>query len=393
MIETLIAGGGIGGLAAALAATRAGCRVRLFEQSAQWSEAGAGIQLGPNASRLLRDWGLEQALAKVAASPEQLVVRSATNGAQLAALRLGSSFSKRYGAPYLTVHRADLHELLVQGATAAGADLQLARRITQMDQSQTVVRLQLEHGGEVAGDLLVGADGVWSQVRKRLLRDAAAQPTGHLAYRAVLSQAGLPLRLRSQDISVWLGPRLHVVAYPVRQGEWLNLVAVVEGYRDDSAQDWDLEAAGVDLHAALGTVCADLQALVHAPELWRLWSLHERAPLRSARQMASGRVALLGDAAHPMRPYLAQGAAMALEDSAELARMLAMVGERGIDVPTALRRYALARWQRCARVQRRAERNGRVFHATGLLRWGRDVSLRLLGERLLDMPWLYRELR
>ncbi|RYF38909.1 MAG: FAD-dependent oxidoreductase, partial [Comamonadaceae bacterium] len=148
-------------------------------------------------------------------------------------------------------------------------------------------------------------------------------------------------------------------------------------------------AAAADLQAALGSVCKGLQELVQAAPHWGVWSLHEREPVRSADALARGRVALLGDAAHPMRPYLAQGAAMALEDAAALAQVLTMVDGRVIDVPLALRRYALNRWQRCARVQRVAQRNARVFHATGPLQWGRDAALRMLGSRLLDQPWLY----
>lgn len=389
-LALLIAGGGIGGMAAALACARAGCSVRMFEQSQRWAPDGAGVQLGPNATRLLHQWGLEAALAQVASSPDRLLVRSASDGGQLAALRLGPSFRERYGAPYLTLHRADLHALLLDAATSAGLDLQMHQRITTVHQSQRRVRLLLADQRAVEGDLLVGADGVWSEVRQQLLDDGPALATGHLAYRALLAQNQLPVRLRSQQIGVWLAPRSHVVTYPVRGGEWLNLVAIIQGDRAGPAQDWDREAAAADLRAALGDTCAHLQELVQAPAQWRLWSLYERAPMLDAAQMASGRVALLGDAAHPMRPYLAQGAAMALEDALELASNLARLRQSAVEVPAALRRYALNRWQRCARVQRRAQRNGRLFHAGGLLQWSRNVSLRLLGERLLDMPWLYR---
>ncbi len=145
-----------------------------------------------------------------------------------------------------------------------------------------------------------------------------------------------------------------------------------------------------DLLAAMGPLCQPLQELVRAMPSWRLWALQDRPPMQSANEMASGRVALLGDAAHPMRPYLAQGAGMAIEDASELGHALATVVDAGSDVVTALRGYALNRWERCARVQARSQRNGRIFHATGFVRWGRDLSLRLLGERLLDQPWLYQ---
>jgi len=384
--DILIAGGGIGGLAAALAITRAGSRVRLFEQADAWGEIGAGVQLGPNATRLLRDWGLEKPLAEIAAFPRQLTVNRMGDGAPLARLRLGQGMRTRYGAPYYTVHRADLHALLLKAVRGCGAELQLGQRIAQISQTSDTVHLQLADGRAAQGSLLVGADGVWSRVREQVLADGVAGPSGHLAYRALVAQTELPAALRSRDVTVWLGAHAHVVAYPVRRGEWLNIVAVVEGV-PPVAQDWDQPGEGADLRAVLGQVCPGLESLARAPQTWRLWPLHARAPMSGPGEMARGRVALLGDAAHPMLPYLAQGAAMAIEDAAELGSVLAP--ERSADLPAALQQYAQARWQRCARVQRRARRNGVIFHATGPLRWGRDLSLRLLGERLLDLPWLY----
>ena len=186
---------------------------------------------------------------------------------------------------------------------------------------------------------------------------------------------------------------VNVVQYPVRGGDWMNLVAIVQGDPPARPQDWDHQANAADLQRAMGTTCAALQALIAAvPEAtvnahaWRLWALADRPPVTSPGQMGRGLVALLGDAAHPMRPYLAQGAGMAIEDAAELARSLAM---DAVDVPTRLKRYALTRWQRVARVQARSIRNGQIFHSTGLVRFGRDASIRLLGQRILDVPWLY----
>ena len=380
----------MGGLAAALACTRAGWDARLYEQSAQFSEVGAGIQLGPNSTRILDDWGLERALAAVAFFPAQLRVRSATDGNQLGRLCLGTAFARRYGAPYLTVHRADLQDLLLEAAREAGVYLKLSSRVTAMLPSIDAVGLRIGEDREVEGDALVGADGLWSMVRSHVYSDGPPSWTGHLAYRAVATQRDLPESLRSADITVWLGPRLHVVAYPVRRGEILNVVAIVQAAASGPPQDWNQPAVAAKLHIAMGRQCAALQDLVRAMPGWRLWALHDRAPIASPDEMVRGRVVLLGDAAHPMRPYFAQGAGMAIEDAAELGRSLALAAKAGIDVPLALRRYALDRWERCARVQARSRRNGRIFHATGLAQWGRDLSLRLLGELLLDQPWLYR---
>ncbi len=392
--QLLIAGGGIGGLAAALAVARAGWDVRLFERAPEFSEVGAGVQLGPNVTRILRDWGLEDELAAVAAFPDRLQVRNAVSGAELGTLGLGARALERYGAPYATIHRADLHGLLHRAASGqARLHLNPGHELTGFVDDGKVVTLGLKSGQSVEGDALLGADGVWSRVRQQLLGDGPPSFTGHLAYRAMLRQSALPQVLRSTQVTAWLGPRLHVVQYPVRRREWMNLVAIVHGAPPADPQNWDHHANAADLQRAMGTLCTPLRELIAAvpaasvnPQAWRLWALADRPPLTAAGQMARGLVALLGDAAHPMRPYLAQGAGMAIEDAAELARSLAM---DAIDLPTRLKRYALARWQRCARVQARSIRNGQIFHSTGLLRLGRDASIRLLGQRILDVPWLY----
>lgn len=391
--QVLIAGGGMGGLSAALAALRAGWQPRLLEQAPEFNEAGAGIQLGPNATRLLAAWGLEGALHAVAAFPSALLVRRAADGAMLGGLALGDLFAARYGAPYATLHRADLHGLLLAAVQREGVSLKLGARIVAVVPAAESVVVRTGDDLELAADALIGADGLWSVVHGAVHDDGPPLATGHVAYRALVPQQDLPAALRQTDIHVWLGPRMHLVAYPVRSGDWLNVVAIVHrapGTAIADVHDWDQAAGAFDLHAALGRMCAPLQALVAAVPGWRLWALHDRPPLTGPDQMVRGRISLLGDAAHPMRPYLAQGAGMALEDAAELGNALALTSDSVIDVPLALRRYALNRWQRNARVQARALRNGQIFHATGVTRWGRDLSMKLLGERLLDMPWLYR---
>ncbi len=385
--KIVIAGGGIGGFAAALACAREGAEPELFERAPEFTEVGAGVQLGPNVVKILYGWGLKAALDSVAAFPERLQVRSAPSGAELGVLRLGDVALARYGAPYVTIHRADLHGLLLAAVKLLpGVSLNLSQAVRQFEDHAQGVTVTMASGRTVAGDLLVGADGGWSSVRQQLLNDGVPQPTGHLAYRAMVRQSDLPAHLRSQQVTAWLGPKLHVVQYPVRGGEWLNVVAIVHGRIEGALEDWDHSANAGELRALLANTCAPLLDLVHAIDAWRLWGLSIRNPLRGAFEMAQGRVALLGDAAHPMVPYLAQGAGMAIEDAQALAQMLAL--DSG-DVPTRLAQYAQARWARNARVQARAIRNGRVFHATGLVRVGRDAAMKLLGERLLDVPWLY----
>lgn len=396
MIESLaigIAGGGIGGLAAALAVSRAGCHVQVLERAAAFSEVGAGVQLGPNVTRVLDGWGLTRALARVAAFPGQLQVRSAEGGKPLGELALGAAMVTRYGAPYATVHRADLHALLLQAVQqTAGVNVRAGSALRSFTQMGSSVEVRTESGLELACCALIGADGLWSVVRQQMLGDGPPRRTGHLAYRALVNQAALPSTLRTNDVTVWLGRHLHVVQYPVRGGEQLNVVAFVHGEVADDASarvDWDHSANKRELLAAMGGTCAGLRDLMEAIPHWRLWVMYDRPGMRGAHQHALGRVALLGDAAHPMRPYLAQGAGMAIEDAAELGYALSSAQAGTFDTPALLQRYAVNRWQRNARVQARALRNGEIFHATGPMRWGRDASLKLLGAKVLDMPWLY----
>lgn len=386
--ELLVAGGGIAGLAAARAARRAGWEARLFEQAPAFSEVGAGLQLGPNATRLLREWGLLDDPRLRPFAPPGLRVHDAGSGRELGWLSLGRDAEARYGAPYLTVHRADLHAALLQAATAAGVRLHAGERIAAAQVDGEAVLARTGAGMQVEADALAVADGVWSGLRQHLLRDGPAPATGHVAFRAMLPSSDVPASLRSDDVQAWLGPRMHLVRYPVRAGEALNVVAFVEGQA--AGQGWDQAAPAGVLESVAGGLCRELRALLDAVPQWRSWPVHDRAPLQGAHQMAVGRAALLGDAAHPMRPYLAQGAGMALEDAAELQRVLVACDGRVIDVPTALQRFALNRWERCARVQSRSRRNGAIFHATGLVRLGRDLAMRAGGEATLDLPWLYR---
>lgn len=404
--QALIAGAGIGGLAAALALQRQGWQLQILEQSAQLSEVGAGIQIGPNVTRILHSWGLQEALKACAAEPERLVARHALQGHELGVLPLGKHMRDLFGAPYLTIHRADLHGVLLQAlnATQAMSSAQAGSQL-RLDLGQTVQSLTMNDGvydsayGGVQGSvnvhtntqtlqapLLIGADGLWSRVRTSLWQDGPPQATGHVAYRALISMADLPVALRHQYVTVWLGPALHVVQYPVRAGQAMNVVVIAHNSAD-ALQGWDHLATTQELLAATAQVCAPLRALLDAMPVWRRWVLFDRAPLSSAQAMVRGRVALLGDAAHPMRPYLAQGAGMAIEDAQTLAQCLGSLSNDNI--PAALQRYADLRWQRNARVQARARRNGRIFHMSPPASWARDLALRLAGSKLMNLPWLY----
>ena len=384
--QVVVGGGGIGGLAAALVCARQGVPVQLLERAAQLSEVGAGIQIGPNVTRILQAWGLGDALAQVAAFPKRLQARDAQTGQVLGSLRLAERSQTLYGAPYATIHRADLQNLLHDAALATGVPVCLGNAVQGWRETAEGLQVNTADGTCVQADALIGADGVWSAVRQQLLGDEAARFTGHLAYRALVAQADLPAHLRSDEVTVWMGPRLHVVHYPVRSGQWLNVVAIVHGDKPAQADAWDSASHAQALMQAMGAVNHDLHERLASVPAWRQWALHDRPPVSAPSQMAQGRVALLGDAAHPMLPFLAQGAGMAIEDALVLAQCLA---QGTGSVPTRLQAYAEQRWARNAQVQARAIRNGSIFHAQGLVAMGRNMSMRLMGERLMDVPWLY----
>lgn len=398
--RVLIAGGGLAGLGAALALRRAapGLLLDVLEQAEQFSEVGAGIQLGPNAVRVLRDWGLEAALNEVAAFPTDLLVRDAASGASLGHLPLAERAQRLYGAPYATIHRADLHALLLQALQAeGGTGMHLLQRIEGVQlppEAGGPLELRTQSGQSWSAAALLGCDGLRSRVREQLLGDATPRFSGHLAYRGLVKMTRLPPELRQTAVTAWLGPRMHAVHYPVRAGEWLNVVVVVQGDLPTEHAGWDHPAQPQALWQAMGLLPQrDLHRVLEAVPLWRLWPLFGRNPVAGAREMARGSVALLGDAAHPMKPYLAQGAAMALEDAWVLGRLLGAQGGAAaaadLDWPRLLERWAQARWRRCAWVQARSQRNGTIFHASGPMRWGRDGAMRLLGPRLIDVPRLY----
>lgn len=396
----VIAGGGIAGMAAGFAAARAGWQARVFERAPEFSEVGAGVQLGPNVTRVLQDWGLGDALKKTAVFPAGLHARSMSTGQVLATMPIKDA-AAMYGAPYVTIHRADLHALLLQAATREGVQVHSDAVVQKMSQSADVVVLDVLAHTQLqqhTAALAIAADGVWSPLRQQLLGDGLPTFTGHIAYRAMVAQADLPVHLRSQDVSVWMGSQAHVVSYPVRGGEYLNVVCLTEGrLLDDDAnnllalQTWNAQKSEsqtlAELHHALRGACAALTDLMNACRDLRLWPLCGRPAMQGTQEHVVVRVALLGDAAHPMLPYLAQGAGMAIEDSAELAVQLNHATTE--NVPEQLLQFAQVRWQRNALVQARAVRNGQIFHATGAMRVARDMSLRLMGARLMDVPWLY----
>jgi len=388
----IIVGGGIGGLAAALACGQAGARPQVLERAATFSEVGAGIQMGPNVTRTLHAWDLAEDLKEIGFTPHRLEAKDTQTGQIIGTLRLGQRSLDTYGAPYFTVHRADLHRVLLKKITSSGqAELRLDSEVQGLQQNADGIQIS---GTNLPASLtelsksaaMVGADGLWSKTRQFVVPPTAPRVTGLLAYRALVPMQSIPEKLRLQDVNVWVGPRVHAVLYPVKCGEYLNLVVVVQGPPPASLDDWDHAGNKQDLEAAMGPIHADLRNMLAAVPAWRLWPLCDRPPIKGPHELAKGRIALLGDAAHPMRPFLAQGAGMAIEDAAELARSWARAD---LQLEDRLQMYSQARWARNAQVQQRSIRNGQIFHLQGPLRWGRNAAMKLMGEPLMDVPWLY----
>jgi salicylate hydroxylase len=395
MQQALIIGGGIGGLSAALALSQVKQACTVFERTTQFSEVGAGLQLSPNVVKRLAHLGLLTQLTKFASVPHSLSVRKASNGLVLGTLPLGKTILNRYGWPYMTIHRADLHSVLLDAVRQTHTTLHTQAIFEGYQGYAENVVLQLKNNPVAhIGSYLIGADGLHSQVRQCMLNDGTPHLAGHVVYRGLVKQNKLPAALHSQQVTVWLAPHLHVVTYPIREDDLLNIVIIMHG-NVTANNDWQSHINSANILEAVRTVSQLDSPLLQFIEAvcadcdWRVWNVYDRPPVLNASQMAHGknRIALLGDAAHPMRPYLAQGAGMAVEDAIALADNMKIYGQN--NVPAALNQYATIRWKRCARVQARSQRNGNIFHATGMTRWARDIGIHCLGQRILDVPWLY----
>ena len=317
--QALIAGGGIGGLAAAIALGRRGIACEVLERSHFAEETGAGIQLGPNATRALDALGVLDAIEPCAFRPDAIVVYDGISGRKLTAMPLGAA-EERYGAPYLTLRRADLHAALRAVADSLSpVTLKSGFELAAIDaQGGNDVVVRAVDGCEAKGACLIGADGLWSAVRALVSPGAALRFAGATAWRAQAPRASLPAPFAEPVVGLWLGPRTHLVHYPVGGGADLNIVAVTAG--GEARRGWNQSGTSATLLASFTRWTRDSKSLLERMEGWRGWSLYRLARLKS---WSAGPIALLGDAAHPVLPFLAQGAALAIEDAVTLAALLA----------------------------------------------------------------------
>ncbi|MBN9564101.1 MAG: FAD-dependent monooxygenase [Alphaproteobacteria bacterium] len=352
----LIAGGGAGGLTAALALIERGYPVTIYEQASELRELGAGVQIGPNGARVLIELGLGAALDEVVCEAAGKEARIWNTGETFPLFDLGADCIARFGAPYWTAHRRDLQRVLAEAVERRRpGTIRLGARAVGVTQHQAGVRLRLADGEEVEGDALIGADGVHSAIREALFGRGPAEFTGLMAWRGLVPMDSLPPHLRRPVGTNWMGPGSHVVTYPVRRGELLNFVGVVE--RDDwRVESWTERGTREECAADFAGWHPDVHTIIRAVETPFKWALLGRPPMT---QWAEGRVCLLGDACHPTLPFLAQGANMAIEDGLVIARCLD--AEPG-DPAAAFRRFERARMERTARVVRGSADNTKRFH-------------------------------
>ncbi len=387
----IVAGGGIAGLSAALALAKNGRAVRVLERAEVFDEFGAGLQLSPNATGILRGLGVLDRLADQALHPRAIRILRGADGQEISCLPLTEA-EGRWGAPYLVAHRADLHRALLeqvagepQITVTSGSPV---RDYEQDDHSVTVTTGHRPRLEQVSGCFLLGADGLRSCIRQRLLADGAPRFAARSAWRGLVEARQLPSALRLPEVNLWLGRHAHLVHYPLRGMSVINIVAVLEddGPGDDPVADAFAAPADARIVAQrFERWSARVRTLIEAVQSWRKWPLFER---KTPPRLSDRRVALVGDAAHPMLPHLAQGAAQAIEDADVLARQLA----DGDSVVSALQRYGHKRHRRLLKINAQAGQLGQIYHLSGPAAMVRDVAMQLLGpERMLARyDWLYR---
>ncbi len=382
-LPVLVAGGGIGGLAAALALVRRGFKVKVFEQAPEIGEIGAGIQLGPNAFHAFDALGVGEKARGRAVYTDYMVMHDAIDEYQVGKIPTDENFRKRFGNPYAVIHRVDVHLSLLEGAQETGqVEFQTSTRIERVEQDADSVTIYDQHGNAYKGQALIGADGVKSVVRQQYVGDPA-RVTGHVVYRAVVDKKDFPVDLQWNAASIWVGPNCHLVHYPLRGGEQYNVVVT---FHSRDKEEWGVrEGSKEEVQSYFQGICPKARQLIDLPKSWKRWATADREPIG---QWTYGRATLLGDAAHPTTQYMAQGACMAIEDAVTLGEALRVHNN---DWTKALDLYQRSRVARTARIVLSSREMGRIYHAKGVERLVRnDLWRGRSAERFYDaMEWLY----
>jgi salicylate hydroxylase len=379
----IIAGGGIGGLAAALALVRQGFNVKVLEQADEIGEIGAGIQLGPNAFHAFDALGIGEKARGRAVYTDEMVMHDALDETLVGRIPTGEAFRHRFGNPYAVIHRADVHLSLLEGAQETGlVEFQTSTQVERVEQDAQGVVVIDHKGREYRGQALIGADGVKSAVRKQYVGDAP-RVSGHVVYRAVVDKQDFPADLQWNAASIWVGPNCHLVHYPLRGGEQYNVVVT---FHSRQQENWGVtEGSREEVRSYFQGICPRARQLIELPKSWKRWATADRDPIG---QWTFGRVTLLGDAAHPTLQYMAQGACMAMEDGVTLGEALRV---RSNDFVSAFDLYQRSRIARTARVVLSSREMGRIFHANGVERLVRNELWKgRTPERFYDaLEWLY----
>ncbi len=382
-LPVLVAGGGIGGLAAALALVRQGFQVKVLEQAAEIGEIGAGIQLGPNAFHAFDALGVGDKARGRAVYTDYMVMHDAIDEYQVGKIPTGKAFIERFGNPYAVIHRVDVHLSLLEGAQETGrVEFLTSTRVERIEQDESSVTVYDQHGTAHRGIALIGADGVKSVVRQQFVGDPA-RVTGHVVYRAVIDKKDFPENLQWNAASIWVGPNCHLVHYPLRGGEQYNVVVT---FHSRKQEEWGVtEGSKEEVQSYFQGICAKARQLIDLPQSWKRWATADREPIG---QWSFGRVTLLGDAAHPTTQYMAQGACMALEDAVTLGEALRVNDN---DFAKAFDLYQRSRVARTARIVLSSREMGRIYHAKGVERLVRNELWKgRTPERFYDaMEWLY----
>lgn len=383
-LPILVAGGGIGGLAVASVLARDGHTVTVLEQAAEFGEIGAGIQLGPNIFKMFDYLGITEAVHQVAYFPPGLGMMDVRTGERVVRVPLGEVSRAAYGFPYGVIYRADLHDVfLAQCRALPNVTLRTRARVASFTQDDHGVVVTLEGGETLAGAALIGADGLWSRVREAVVGDGKPRVSGHIAYRAVLKREDVPAHLWDDDVTLWGGEKTHLVTYPLRRGELFNLVAVFHSNKYD--EGWNTFGDTAELGERFAHAVPHVKELLGKIETWKMWVLCDREPVKN---WTDRRVTLLGDAAHPMLQYLAQGAGQAIEDAVVLREALRFT--RG-HVQKAFQKYQAARYLRTGRVQLTARFYGDIYHAAGVQRELRNQIFQSGTEAagFAGLKWMY----
>jgi 2-polyprenyl-6-methoxyphenol hydroxylase-like FAD-dependent oxidoreductase len=383
--DVIVVGGGIAGLSTALALSHKGIPVQVLEQAPEFKEIGAGIQLGPNVFRMFEVLGLTKDIVHWAAFPEGLELRDSITGETVVELKIDQRFHAKYHAPYGVIHRADLLNVIYEACKKSNLiKLSASQKVVAVDEDDAGVSARTASGETFRGAALIGCDGLWSTVREHIVGDGKPIVSGHIAYRAVLPTEEWPKEYRLPKMIIWAGDKTHLVHYPLRRGELFNLVVVF--HSDRYEEGWDSYGDPAELHERFAEKCEPVRTLLQKVNSWKMWVLCHRLPISN---WSKGRMTLVGDAAHPMLQYLAQGGNMAIEDAVCLANQIV---EHGGDYAAAFKRYQALRYLRTARVQTMARVYGEVYHATGVIRELRNQVLReWMAQGGIDMSWLYGE--